>query len=278
MEWVQTLNDAIEYIEEHLCEDIQCEDVSNAVHISSYHFQRAFTLLSGMTIQTYIRNRRLSLAGEELLTPGTKVIDVALKYRYESVESFSKAFQRFHGIAPSKMSKERSLKSFHRISLRIIMEGGAMEYRLEEHDRMKLCIHSKRFTSETSDKEIPKLWEEYYQNELYKKVAGYLGICGQMKENEKEFFYGIGANAEDLELIPQGFEELTIPANTWVIFKSKGQNPDAIQRTWERIYSEWMPSTKHEVIQDYCIENYLPGDSSSTDYVSEIWLPVKRRG
>lgn len=224
------------------------------------------------------RNRRLSLAGEELLNPEAKVIDVALKYGYESVESFSKAFQRFHGMAPSKMSKERNLKSFQRISLKIIMDGGVMEYRLEDHEAMKLCVQSRRFTAKTSDYEIPKFWEEYYCTEQNKKVPGYLGICGQLKENNKEFFYAIGANAETLERIPEGFEELTIPAYTWVIFKSQGQNPDAIQRTWERIYSEWMPSTKYEVIPDYCIENYLPGDSSSKEYISEIWLPIKKRG
>ena len=86
------------------------------------------------------------------------------------------------------------------------------------------------------------------------------------------------ANAENLEMIPEGFEELTIPAYTWVIFKSIGKNPDAIQQTWERIYSEWMPSTKYEVMPDYCIKNYLPGDSSSKEYISEIWLPIKTRG
>lgn len=279
MEWVQSLNNAVDYIEKHLLEDICCENVAEYVHISTFHFQRTFNLLSGMTIQTYIRNRRLSLAGEELLHSDRKVIDVALKYRYETAESFSKAFSRFHGKSPSKVKMEKCLKSFNRLSIKISLEGGvSMDYRIEKHDEMRLLVYSKMFTAATSENGIPKFWEEYFKNEIYILAPGYLGICAQKVSRADEFLYGIGCNSRDVQSVPDGFELLSIPSNTWVIFKSVGPMPDAIQKMWDRIYREWLPSTKYELIPEYCIENYLPGDNHSDNYISEIWLPVTERG
>ena len=276
MEWVQLLNNAVDYIEKHLLEDIHCENVAEYVHISTFHFQRTFNLLSGMTIQTYIRNRRLSLAGEELLGSNTKVIDVALKYGYETSESFSKAFCRFHGASPSKVKSDKCLKSFNRLSIKISLEGGsAMNYRIEKHDEMSLLVYSKMFTSATSKDGIPRFWEGYYQKGLNTIVPGYLGICAQEVSKSENYLYGIGCNADDVKIIPNGFKILSIPFYTWAIFKCAGPMPDAIQKMWERIYREWLPGTKYELIPDYCIENYLPGDSHSGDYLSEIWLPVK---
>lgn len=278
MEWVQSINKAIEYMEEHLTEDIHCEDVSGYVQISSFHFQRMFNLLTGMTVGEYIRKRRLSLAGEELTRQNTKVIDVAFKYAYNSSESFTKAFARFHGITPNKVKKGSELKSFNKLVVKISMEGGTiMDYRIEKKEEFRLLVYAKMFTEESSEKGIPAFWEEYYQNKLYEKAPGYLGICAQEKEGAGEFMYGIGCDADDVKEIPKGFQIINIPAYTWAIFKCVGPTPDAIQKTWRGIYREWLPGTDYELIPDYDIENYLPGDNTSCDYISEIWLPITER-
>lgn len=278
MEWVQSINKAIEYMEEHLTEDIHCEDVSGYVQISSFHFQRMFNLLTGMTVGEYIRKRRLSLAGEELTRQNTKVIDVAFKYAYNSSESFTKAFARFHGITPNKVKKGSELKSFNKLVVKISMEGGTiMDYRIEKKEEFRLLVYAKMFTEESSEKGIPVFWEEYYQNKLYEKAPGYLGICAQEKEGAGEFMYGIGCDADDVKEIPKGFQIINIPAYTWAIFKCVGPTPDAIQKTWRDIYREWLPGTDYELIPDYDIENYLPGDNTSCDYISEIWLPITER-
>lgn len=278
MEWVQSINKAVEYMEEHLTEDIHCEDVSGYVQISSFHFQRMFNLLTGMTVGEYIRKRRLSLAGEELTRQNTKVIDVAFKYAYNSSESFTKAFARFHGITPNKVKKGSELKSFNKLVVKISMEGGTiMDYRIEKKEEFRLLVYAKMFTEESSEKGIPAFWEEYYQNKLYEKAPGYLGICAQEKEGAGEFMYGIGCDADDVKEIPKGFQIINIPAYTWAIFKCVGPTPDAIQKTWRDIYREWLPGTDYELIPDYDIENYLPGDNTSCDYISEIWLPITER-
>lgn len=278
MEWIQSINKAIDYMETHLLEDIHCEDVAAHVHISVFHFQRTFNAFTGMTVGEYIRNRRLSLAGEELTKRDVKVIEVALKYGYESPESFTKAFRRFHGISPSQAKAGQDLKSYSRLAVKITLEGGSMlDYRIESNEAMKLLVYGRRFSEESSRQGIPAFWEEYYREEIYKKAPGYLGICAQEKNGDREFLYGIGCNAADVQEVPEGFRIVEIPAYTWAIFKCVGPMPQAIQKVWDAIYQEWLPAADYELIPDYDIENYLPGDNSAEDYVSEIWIPVKAK-
>lgn len=277
MEWTNAINNAINYMEDHLTDDISLSDIAQSVHISRFHFQRAFHIMTGMTPSDYMRKRRLSIAGSVLSKGNAKVIDIALKYGYDSPESFSKAFSRFHGITPQQAKKGGALKFFNKLSLKIIIEGGStMNYVIETWEEMDLLVYTKEIPVETSEEEIPKFWNEYFTNKTCKEVPGYLGVCAHQKTEGDTFLYGIGCKASDVDKIPEGFELLHIPAYSWVIFSCVGPSPDAIQKTWEKIYSEWLPTTSYEIIQDYDIENYLPGDPNSADYVSEICLPIKQ--
>jgi AraC family transcriptional regulator len=279
LEWIKSLNKAIAYMEDNITENITCEDVAENIYLSSFHFQRTFNLLTGFTVGEYIRNRRLSLAGHELLTSNVKVIDIALKYGYETPESFSKAFSRFHGVTPNEAKKTGTiLKSFNRLTLKIILEGGnSMDYRIEKKDAFQVVAKTKYFNEVTSQTEIPKFWSEYYSAGLDDVVCGMMGICVQAKENAKEWKYGIGCERKFVKEIPDGFEILEIPAHTWAIFTCIGAMPNAIQDLWKRVYGEWLPASNYELISDYDIEFYTEGDSRSDDYVSEIWIPVKEK-
>ena len=141
----------------------------------------------------------------------------------------------------------------------------------------KVIGFQREFDYETAYAEIPKFWDEYYTHEAYRKIPGYLGLCAQQKTDGDAFRYGIGCKASDVEGIPEGFEIIHIPEYTWAVFKCVGPMPKAIQDMWERIYKEWLPVSDYELIPDYDIENYLPGDPSSRDYVSEICIPVRRK-
>ena len=278
MDWVRTINDAIEYMEENLTEDIELADISRSVNLSAFHFQRAFTLLTGMSPAEYLRKRRLSQAGAELEKGNVKVIDIALKYGFNSPESFTKAFSRFHGVSPTQAQKGEPIQFMSRYTVRITIEGGSiMEYKIEKWEEMDLLVHAKVFHAETSENEIPKFWDEYYANEEYRKIPGYLGVCAQEKTEGDEFKYGIDCKASDIDGVPEGFEIIHIPEYDWAVFKCVGPSPKAIQDTWDRIYKEWLPVSDYELIPDVDIENYLPGDPSSKDYVSEICIPVKKR-
>jgi AraC family transcriptional regulator len=279
MDWVESLNRALDYIEDNLCGDITCGDVASHVFISSSHLQRAFVLLTGLTIGEYIRNRRLTLAGQELAGGGTKVVDVALKYGYDTPESFSKAFSRFHGVSPGQARKDgASLRSYNRLAIKIIMEGGTfMDYRIEKKEAFNAIVKARMF-GENSDKEIPAFWDEYFAQGLHKQIAGAMGVCGEVMEGGK-FMYGIGCPEEWLkgENYPEGFESWAIPAATWAIFKCVGPMPDSIQDMWKRIYSEWLPQSKYEIVPGHYFEYYTEGDTASADYISEIWIPIREK-
>lgn len=125
MDWICGIQNAINYIENHLTDEIDYEEVAKQSFSSGYHFQRIFGILCGYTLGEYIRLRRLSLAGAELANEKAKVIDVAMKYGYDSPDSFAKAFQKFHGITPSEARRNgQMLKSFSRLSIQIILKGG----------------------------------------------------------------------------------------------------------------------------------------------------------
>ena len=276
MDWIKTINKAIEYMEEHLTEQVTTGDVADHVNLSVFHFHRAFTMFTEMSPADYLRKRRLSQAGAELVNGDEKVIDIALKYGYETPESFSKAFTRFHGISPMQAKKGSPIQFMSRYTVKIAIEGGQiMEYKIEKMEAMELLVCSKTFHAETSETEIPKFWDEYLADEECRKVPCYLGVCTQQKTGGDEFKYGIGCKASDFNGVPAGFEIVRIPEYTWAVFKCKGPSPDAIQKMWDRIYKEWLPVSEYELIPDYDIENYLPGDPSSPDYVSEICIPVR---
>lgn len=124
MYWIDSIQKAISYIEENILEDISVEDVTNYIHSSKDYFQKVFNIVTGFSINEYIRNRRLSLAGQELFMGKSKVIDVALKYHYETPESFAKAFSRFHGVTPSSIRMRERLKTFNPITFQINIQGG----------------------------------------------------------------------------------------------------------------------------------------------------------
>ncbi|MCL2048140.1 MAG: AraC family transcriptional regulator [Defluviitaleaceae bacterium] len=276
--WVETLNRAIDYTENHLLDEISLAQIAMQVHMSTAHLQRGFSALAGLTIGEYIRNRRLSLAGLELTHKDVRVIDVAIKYGYETSESFSKAFKRFHGIAPSAAKQySPDLKLYSRLTIKIIMEGGSiMDYRIEEKQAFEVVVKAKNVeVEEGNSTQIPAFWCEYFATGLAKTVVPVLGVCGDMSEDSKNFRYGIGDFMRERQEVPDGFEIWQVPKCTWAVFKCVGAMPLAIQEMWKRIYSEWLPQAKYEILPSYDFELYTDGDKGSPDYISEIWLPVK---
>ena len=280
MDWVETLNKTLDYIEDNLLENIAVDKIAKHVYVSNAHLQRGFYCMTGLTMSEYIRNRRLTLAGHELSVKdaGVKIIDVAMKYGFESPESFSRAFSRFHNVTPARAGRNGvNLKSYNRLTVKIIMEGGSvMDYRIEKKEAFNVVVKTKVF-GENGAVEIPRFWDEYFASGFVGQVAPDMGVCGDVKPDGKEFMYGIGCPEEKAGKIPDGFVKWTIPENTWAIFKCTGAMPDAIQSMWKRIYGEWLPQAKFEMIQSYDIEYYTDGDKSSPDYISEIWIPVKEK-
>ena len=280
MDWVKTMNEAITYIEEHLSENIGLSDIAKAVNISEFHFQRAFSVIAGMTPIEYLRGRRLSEAGRELATGKVQVIDVAMKFGYDSPESFTKAFRRFHGVTPMQVKGGSQLKTMNRFCVKITLEEESkLEYRIEKWDAFNLTVFMKSYVASFSEAEIPAIWKEYYENADCRNVRSRFGVCIHNQKDGDKAVYGIGDLSSNVKEIPKGFENIRIPGNEWAVFKCTGPSVVSLKNIWERIYKEWLPGSEYELIlgyYDFYVEKLPEGDATSEDYVCEMCIPVKK--
>lgn len=288
MDWITGISKAIDYIEEHITEPTDYARAAKEACSSPFNFQRVFALLCGYTLGDYVRMRRLTLAGEELLSTDAKVIDVALKYGYDSPESFSRAFTRFHGVSPSAVRKGAAIRSFSRICVKLILTGGSiMEYRIEKKQEAKIICRRREFTKPGDDytnREIPEFWNECGRDGSIQKLCGYikdsaqfkglLGVCFSTEMTDSGFPYGIGAEY-DGESDPQDFEIVEIPAYTYAVFTVRGKMPDAFRETYRKICTEFFPQSGYEYGNGVEIEVYPSADVQNPDYTCEIWIAVK---
>lgn len=289
MDWLTGIQNAINYIEDHLTEEIDWELAAREAACSSFYFQRIFSILCGMTLGDYIRNRRLSLAGSELQASDQKVIDIALKYGYESPESFARAFVRFHGITPSQAKKDGAkLRSFSRLSVKITLSGGTiMNYKIVEREAFSILEKGENHTMKNgeNEKSIPAFWSRCYSDgtvDILKENAldkeRLLGVCyGDPMAQEESFRYAIAVEAAADSPIPAGFEKRIIPAGTWVIFSGQGAIPKAISQLWDRILTEFFPTSAYRPSCALDMEVYVDGDTDSDVYPFEIRIPVVKK-
>ena len=285
MNWIECMGEAISYIEDNLDSDLQIEDIAKKAYISPFYFQRAFSLLCGLTVGEYIRNRRLATAGIDLISTDEKIIDIGIKYGYDSPDSFTKAFTRFHGSTPTAVRNNgQTIKSFAPLKLKFSLEGGyIMDYRLVEKDAFKVIGVSKMFIGETAYKEIPEFWAKHYQSGKGKYVCGMYGVCIESSDNSQEFEYLIADDYDASKILPGEFKTFEIPENTWAVFPCIGPMPKALQEVNTKIFSEWLPNCKdYEIAGGYNIELYTDlskyeNGNQDEKYYSEIWIPVKKK-
>ncbi len=286
MEWIDCMRNALVYIEANLDGDISIKRAAEIAASSTFHFQRAFSMLTGVTVADYIRKRRLTLSAQELAAKKCRVIDAALKYGYETPESFAKAFRKLHGITPAQArAPGAELKAFPKISFHISITGGKdMDYRIEEKQEFEVIGAAKRISTKdgVNFKEVPAFWEDCWRDGTCEKICAaaagsYMyGLCLEFKEDQTEFEYMIAADAPEGKL-PAGLEKRKIPAATWAVFTAVGPVTEAVQDITKRIYSEWFPATGYEHDDAPEIEAYPEGDTSSPGYRCEIWIPVKKK-
>lgn len=285
MEWTDAVQSAIEFMEQHITEDISIEDVADHVHVSPFYFQKGFHMLCGYSIAEYIRNRRLALAGGDIAATDMKIIDIAMKYGYDSPGSFTKAFTRFHGISPLMVRREEvMIKTFAPLKLEISLKGGyLMNYKIVDKESFTVLAVSKTFSYETCKQEIPGFWQEHYAKGNGRYICGMFGINIDPQKGHDSFEYLIADLYDPAKEIPQGFETRTIPAFTWAVFSCDGPLPAALQDVNTKIFSEWLPALKeYEFAAGYCVEMYdapdkYPKGTQDEHYHSEIWIPVQKR-
>ena len=272
--WIEGFQESIDFIEKNLTEELDIEDIAAKAALSPFYYQRIFGALCGVTVGEYIRARRMTLAAQELNGKDVKVIDAAVKYGYDSPDSFSKAFQKFHGITPSQAKEPGALlRSFAPLHIRITMEGGTMmEYRIVEKAPFTIVGVKKPFHSDSSYQEIPKFWDEWLAQGENRPIMGTFGVCLDMKG--KDFDYWIADLYLPWEHVPEGCETRVIPGSAWAQFPCTIKT---LQDTNTRIWSEWLPALQgYSLAGEYDIEVYLPPEEGSDDMKVYIWVPLKK--
>lgn len=277
---------AIDYVEEHIGEEIDYEAVAARAYLSSFHFQRLFTLLVGIPLGEYIRRRRLTLAGEQLVKERRKVIDVALDFGYDAPESFSRAFAAFHGISPTEAKRGGVLKFYPKISVKLILNGGnIMNYRIETLGAFRVVCKRKEFLKqqELTTKEISDFWAKCTKDGVIQKAVslmpkspnlkGALGISFTGQGDDTRFPYGIGAEYGGGDAA--GLEVIEIPAYTYAVFPTKGKMPEAFVTTYRKICTEFFPQSGYSYGNGVEFEVYPSPEADRDDYTAEIWIAIK---
>ena len=297
MEWITCIKKAIKYIDDELLAVKGPEEVAEYVHISPMYLQRGFQIMTGYTIGEYIRNRRLYLAAMELVKSEEKVIDIAYKYGYETPESFTKAFTRFHSATPSEVRKDRTrIKPFLPLRVNIVIQGGSsMDFTVEKMAGFTVIGFSREFAFDTSYSEIPKFWDEIMQkysarlfagnapaNEIEQAICenriGEFGVCIDDIGKDGKFRYMIAGRYMGGNVPPE-MELYELPESEWAKFRCIGAMPEAMQTVNTQIWNEWLPGNgEYELAGKYNIEWYSSsGTMQSDDYQSGIWIPVNRK-
>lgn len=282
MDWIKRLNSAINYIEENICDTINIEEVAKIACCSTYHFQRMFAYMANLPLSEYIRRRRMSLAAVDLQYGDSKVIDVSVKYGYDSPTAFNRAFKTVHGISPSQAREEgTTLMAYPPISFQIIIKGvSAMNYRFETKKAFRIVGVSEPLETEIEKnfEIVPKMWGKAAMNGTITKLAnmmdgtlmGLLGVSSCNEASNWRYYIAV----ESSKSIEDELEELIVPEATWAIFAGEGTS-QSIQELEKRIVIEWLPTSGYEYGNAPDIEVYLNADPENAKY--EVWIPVVKK-
>lgn len=283
MEWIERLNDAITYIEKNLTDEIDNEQIAKIACCSTYHFQRMFSYMANVPLSEYIRRRRMSMAAVELQNSTKKVIDIGMKYGYDSPTAFNRAFQNVHGIAPSQAREQgTTVKAFPPISFKITIKGEAeMNYRIEKKDAFRIIGTSAPLHKEIEKnfEIVPLMWQKCAMDGTVQRLSilmknepmGILGVSVCNTQDNWRYFIAVSNNDDCIE----EFEDYTVPASTWAIFDGEGAMPTAIQELEKRIVIEWLPNSGYEYGNAPDIEVYLNADPQNSKF--EVWIPVAKK-
>ncbi|MCL2407380.1 MAG: AraC family transcriptional regulator [Defluviitaleaceae bacterium] len=279
MNWINALSKAIEYIEDNLTDKINLDEISRQAFSSDSHFQLIFHLVTGLTVGEYIRNRRLSLAAHDLREPHAKIIDVAMRYQYDTPEGFSKAFTRFHGVAPSKIKGGRA-RVFNPFTINISIQGGfEMSWKIADEFLLLDWVEIKE-------------QGELSPEEKYKQIAAWAGaargrnpkvfdaLCDWLKnddewktdklpENEQILIQGVFAQFKDQNARLRAYLKELEPSGVVnpPVFKALDEFDNALNGVIPEYLSIISDSIRHmftdfSCMLDSCVRKDISGDKT----------------
>ncbi|MFC4062686.1 GyrI-like domain-containing protein [Planomonospora corallina] len=286
---LERLNQAMEYIEDHLDTEIDMTEPARIAATSEYHFRRMFSALAGLPLGEYVRRRRLTLAGAEVLAGTETLLDIAVRYGYGSGEAFARAFRALHGVGPGEARRTgAALYSQPRMSFRLVVEGSSgMRYRIVEKDAFRLVGRKARvpLVHEGMNPAIVEFTQSLGKEELGRvaalsdqEPAGLVNAADDLagrREEGSELDYYCAAVTGAGAPVPEGMDVLEVPAGAWAVFEASGAFPQAVQYLWRDVFTQWFPSNPYRS---------RPGPEISRTVISpdgaeaeaELWIPVER--
>ncbi|WP_406134373.1 GyrI-like domain-containing protein [Streptomyces zaomyceticus] len=298
---LERMNQALDHLEARLDQEVDMADVARIAAVSEYHFRRLFSALAGMPLPVYVRRRRMTLAGAEVLAGELTLLDVAVRYGYGSGEAFARAFRSVHGIGPGEARRTGAvLTAQPRMSFRVVVEGStAMRYRIVEKEPFRVVgrkarvplVHDGINAAAEAHLESLDTQAIVRMKQLSdREPAGILSAVVHLtdsREDGAEVDYWIGAAtgpeaaAEERDACdeldsPAVLDSLDVPAGTWAVFDNHGPYPSALQELWRDIFTHWFPSNPYvsrpgpELLLTQPVE-------SGTETDSQLWIPVERR-
>lgn len=279
MDILKQLNNSIRYIEQHLCEDIDLDEAAKIACITKDSFLRFFSYMTGMTVNEYIRRRRLTLAAYDLQRTGSRVIDIAVKYQYESADAFTRAFSRQHGITPAQAKKYiGSLKVYSPASFHIMIKGAEkMDFQIIETEAVKLKGLSRCFSKDAAARFEQEhiMWAHYYDNVPRRICEVIPGIWYGVWDHGT---YSIAKSEEEVD--NNELQDIVVPAGTYAVFKSGlgGFAGDELPKLREAIFSSWLQDSDYAQAADYEVEVYHlhPRDERHKRQY-ELWIPITKK-
>ena len=282
MNQLESLNAAMDYIEEHLDGTLDEERLSRIAECSKYQLARMFPYLAGITLSEYIKHRAMTKAAQDIASTSTKIIDIALKYGYKSPTSFARAFKRIHGVTPSEACQPDVLLKLHpRLVFTLSVKGEEpMDYKIIEQPAFRVVgipSDNGQWDLEEAGAKAAEYWQTIGANvhqviDLMdgSKPEGLLGIqfC---KDGEFDCYMACVATSQPC---PKDMEERIMEAATYAVFECTGAMPDAMNELWHRILTEWLPSSGYKWATGSDVERYMTPNMTAPDCRSEVWLPV----
>ncbi|MEW2434571.1 AraC family transcriptional regulator [Streptomyces caniferus] len=284
---LERLNQAMDHIESHLDQSVDVRRLAHIAVTSEYHFRRLFSALAGIPLSEYIRRRRLTVAGAEVLAGERTLLDVAMRYGYSSGEAFARAFRVMHGVGPGEARRTGAvLRSQPRMSFRLIVEGSSsMRYRIVEKEEFRVVGRKARvplvhvgvnpaiaeFVRGIGPETLRRMTELSDQ-----QPEGIVAVSDQLDPSraegtELDYYHGVVTRA----VAPEDMDVLGVPAGTWAVFESSGPFPQTLQYLWRDVFTQWFPSNPYQSRQGpEILRVRLSQDGAQAD--AELWIPVER--
>jgi len=284
---LERLNQAMEHIECHLDQRIEVSELARIAMTSEYHFRRLFSALAGIPLSEYIRRRRLTIAGAEVLAGERTLLEIAVRYGYTSGEAFARAFRTMHGVGPGETRRVgASLQSQPRMSFRLVVEGSSsMRYKVVEKEEFRVVGKKARvplvhegMNPAIADfiRGIGKETIQRIEQLSDQQPEGIISVSDNLDESraegtELDYYHGVVTHAA----VPEDMDALTVRAGTWAVFENSGPFPQALQYLWRDVFTQWFPSNPYQSRPGpEILRTRLSQDATHAD--AELWIPVER--